>query len=242
MSKRDIDITIGGSKSGKNTNSGFGGFGSGITSSRNSSGYDRSSSYTEYTESKEDSNSMGLGKVYNYNEVLGTVGNTAKIGGGNNNASVWHMIEFCHKKSSDCWGSNALKHGAGGADGPYHAKAINIGWCDVDDNDIANFFYVLRDFNFDMDMINVAGNKITDYGVACIVNGITCINNQTLYSAANGWKPYLGPMKTVQHVKYLNLSGNNIGDDGAKVIADALAAGKLPSTRKIDISGNHYYF
>lgn len=176
---------------------------------------------------------------YSETEVLGTVGNTAKIGGGNNNASVWHMIEFCHKKSSDCWGSNALKHGAGGADGPYHVKAINIGWCDVDDNDIANFFYVLRDFNFDMDMINVAGNKITDYGVACIVNGITCINNQTLYSAANGWKPYLGPMKTVQHVKYLNLSGNNIGDQGAKVIADALAAGKLSSTRKIDISSNH---
>ena len=84
------------------------------------------------------SNSIGLGKEYHYTEILGTAGNKDKITGGNNSATVWYMIEFCHKKSSDCWGSNALDHEAGGADGPYHVKAINIGWCDVDDNDIAN--------------------------------------------------------------------------------------------------------
>ena len=89
-----------------------------------------------------------------------------------------------------------------------------------------------------MDIINVAGNKITDHGVECMIYGITSINNQTLYNPSN-WQPYQASMKTVQNVKSINLSGNNIGDGGAQVIAEALAGGKLPSTQKIDISGNH---
>ena len=183
------------------------------------------------------SNSVGLGKEYHYTEVLGTAGSTARDHN-NHCATIAYIIDFCRKQSSHCWGSNALDHPAGGAEGPYHAKAINIGWCDVDDNDMANLFYVLRDFNFNMDIINISGNKVGDHGVACMINGITGINYQTLYNPTN-WQPYKSPnLKVTQSVVKIILSNNKIGDHGAKTISDALASGKLPATKEIDVSGN----
>lgn len=56
-----------------------------------------------------------------------------------------------------------------------------------------------------------------------MIYGITCLQYQTLYSAESGWKPYQGSLKTVQSVVNINLSNNQIGDGGAKLLADAIA-------------------
>jgi len=183
------------------------------------------------------SNSQGLGKEYNYTEVLGTAGHVAKNVYGHS-ATVGYIIDFCKKKSGDCWGSNALNHGAGGADSALYVKAINLNSTDMDNNDAGNLFYVLQDFNFNLDIINLSNNKLGNVAVESMIYAITSVQYQTLYSAESGWKPYKSSLKTVQNVISINLSNNQIGDDGAKLLADYLAKGSLPSTKSIDLSGN----
>jgi hypothetical protein len=61
---------------------------------------------------------------------------------------------------------------------------------------------------------------------------------QTLYSADNGWKPYQSNLKTVQNVITINLSNNQIGDGGAKLLADYLANGSFLNLNSLNVSGN----
>ena len=178
-------------------------------------------------------------KVYNANEVLGTPDYTARNHNGHS-AGVGYITDFCRKQSGDCWGSNGLNHGATQLANPVHIKAINLARTGLDSNDAANLFYVLRDFNFNLDIINLSGNNIGDNGVACMINGITCLNKQTLYKAPE-WKPYAASFNTVQNVTILNLSNTNIGDKGVEVITDALVNGKIPATKYIDVSDNNIY-
>ena len=216
-------------------NSGGGGYSSGGNNknSGNSSNKNGGNSVS-YT---GNSNSQGLGKEYNYTEVLGTAGHVAKNVYGHS-ATVGYIIDFCKKKSGDCWGSNALNHGAGGADSALYVKAINLNSTDMDNNDAGNLFYVLQDFNFNLDIINLSNNKLGNVAVESMIYAITSVQYQTLYSAESGWKPYKSSLKTVQNVISINLSNNQIGDDGAKLLADYLAKGSLPSTKSIDLSGN----
>ena len=46
------------------------------------------------------------------------------------------------------------------------------------------------------------------------------------------------PKFITQNVVFLNLCNNNIGDRGAKTLADALTSGELQSTKEIDLHGN----
>ncbi|MEA0971690.1 hypothetical protein Megvenef_01674 [Candidatus Megaera venefica] len=153
--------------------------------------------------------------------------------------TIDQIIEFSRRKSADCWGSNALHHGSGGKDAPQYIKAINLGRTDMHDKDAGNLFYVLRDFNFNLDILNLSNNRIGDLGVESMIYGITSLQYQTLYSAESGWKPYQSNLKTVQSVITINLSNNQIGDKGAYILADHLAKGNLPNTKFIDVSGNH---
>ena len=194
----------------------------------------QNSSSVSYT---GNSNSQGLGKEYHYTEVLGTAGNKDKNIYGHS-AVVGYIIDFCRKTSTDCWGSNGLQHGYGGRDGPINTKAINLANTDMDNNDAGNLFYVLRDFNFNLDIINLSNNRIGDLGVESMIYGITSLQYQTLYSADNGWKPYQSNLKTVQNVITINLSNNQIGDGGAKLLADYLANGSFPSTKTIVVYDN----
>jgi len=201
-----------------------GGYGGG-----SSSNYSSSSSIPAHT--------RGLDKIYNHSDVLGAYGNTDR----NHNAhskTVANIIDYCREFSSHCWGSNALDHKAGGAEGAMHVKAINLGKAGLDSNDAANLFYVLRDFNFNLDIINLSGNNIGDNGVACMMNGITSQNKQTLYKAPE-WKPYTAAFNTVQKVTILNLSSVNMGDKGVEIVMEVLASGQLPATKYIDLHGNN---
>ena len=83
------------------------------------------------------------------------------------------------------------------------------------DRDSGNLFYVLRDFNFNLEILNLSNNRIGDLGVESMIYGITGLQYQTLYSAESGWKPYQSSIKTVQNVISINLSNNQISDKGA---------------------------
>lgn len=189
------------------------------------------SSYSGY------GNSQGLGKLYEPEEVLGMSGHTKKNPSGDSE-TIDQIIEFSRRKSADCWGSNALNHGSGGKDAPQYIKAINLGGTDMHDRDSGNLFYVLRDFNFNLEILNLSNNRIGDLGVESMIYGITGLQYQTLYSAESGWKPYQSSIKTVQNVISINLSNNQISDKGAELLAHYLANGSLPSTKFIDVSGN----
>ena len=205
--------------------------------SRGGSGYsnNQNNSSVSYT---ANNNSQGLGKQYALTEVLGSPGNTSKNAYGDS-GPIHDIIAFCRKKSGDCWGSNALHHGAGGVDGPLYVKAINLGRTDMHDKDAGNLFYVLRDFNFNLDVINLSNNKLGNVAVESMIYGITCLQYQTLYNPSN-WQPYLSTIKTVQSVVNINLSNNQIGDDGAKLLAHYLANGSLPHLKHLDVSGNQF--
>jgi len=189
------------------------------------------SSYSGY------GNSQGLGKLYEPEEVLGMSGHTGKNSYGDSE-TIDQIIEFSRRKSADCWGSNALNHGSGEKDAPLYVKAINLGKTDMYDKDAGNLFYVLRDFNFNLEILNLSNNRIGDLGLESMIYGITSLQFQTLYGADNGWKPYQSSLKTVQSVITINLSNNQIGDKGAYIIADHLAKGNLPSLKSLDVSGN----
>jgi hypothetical protein len=182
--------------------------------------------------------SQGLGKQYAPTEVLGASGNTSKNVYGDS-GPIHDIIAFCRKKSGDCWGSNALHHGHGGVDGPLYVKAINLARTDMHDKDAGNLFYVLRDFNFNLDIINLSNNKLGNVAVESMICRITCLQYQTLYNPSN-WQPYQSTIKTVQSVVNINLSNNQIGDDGAKLLAHYLTNGTLPHLKSLDVSGNQF--
>ncbi len=185
------------------------------------------SSYSGY------GNSQGLGKLYEPEEVLGMSGHTKKNPYGDSE-TIDQIIEHCNKMSNSCWGSNAILCGGGKG----YMKAINLGSIDMHDRDSGNLFYTLRNYNFNLEILNLSNNRIGDLGVESMIYGITSIQYQTLYSADNGWKPYQSNLKTVQNVITINLSNNQIGDGGAKLLADYLANGSFLNTKSINVSGN----
>jgi len=185
------------------------------------------SSYSGY------GNSQGLGKLYEPEEVLGMSGHTKKNPYGDSE-TIDQIVDYCRKKSGEAWGSNAIVCGGGKG----YMKVINLSRTDMHDNDCGNLFYTLKDFNFNLEILNLSNNRIGDLGLESMIYGITSLQFQTLYSADNGWKPYQSSLKTVQNVITINLSNNQIGDKGAYILADHLAKGNLPSTKSIDFSGN----
>jgi hypothetical protein len=75
---------------------------------------------------------------------------------------------------------------------------------------------------------NIAVNTI-DLSNNCI--SLTPTKNMPFFS-------FNYPFYTTWNVLRLDLSNNNIGDDGAKCIADGLAKGFFPITKQINLSGN----
>ena len=196
MSKNYNSITINGRSTPSSSNAGGNSY-SGSSRRGGESHTDRGQNYNSGGSDNQNSassatytgngNSQGLGKQYAPAEVLGSPGNTSKNVYGDS-GPIHDIIAFCRKKSGDCWGSNALHHGPGGVDGPLYVKAINLGRTDMHDKDAGNLFYVLRDFNFNLDIINLSNNKLGNVVVESMIYGITCANYQTLYNPSN-WQP-----------------------------------------------------
>lgn len=89
----------------------------------------------------------------------------------------------------------------------------------------------------DMYWLSSIFNTHTPKGLA--VNTVDLSNNCLKLEQDNGlpffsFKPY----NQVRNILRIDLSNNNIGDYGAKVVADGLANGVFPITKQINLSGN----
>lgn len=69
-------------------------------------------------------------------------------------------------------------------------------------------------------------------------NCLTLVRDPNLTYQDLPFFSFNSPYNTPRNILRLDLSNNQIGDAGAKVIADALACGVLPITKQINLSGN----
>ena len=168
---------------------------------------------------------------YSYLEILGVCGDTSKHDQfPAQSKQVADIIQFMNDESGRCWGSNALH-------GRKVINLSNTGMQGFDLGNLAytlrNFNFNLEAILLNDNYIGDHGDHIW-----ALINGITSTNMQTLYNP-NGWQPYTSNIPVTQSVVYLNLSNTNIGDEAAKRIADGLLTGRMASTQRIDLSGNN---
>ena len=70
-------------------------------------------------------------------------------------------------------------------------------------------------------------------------NCLTLVRDSNLGYVDLPFFSFNAPYNTHRNILRLDLSNNNIGDAGAKVVADGLANGVFPITKKINLSGNN---
>ena len=93
---------------------------------------------------------------------------------------------------------------------------------DLTEIDMVYFSNEMAPYSARFNYLDFSYNRINDSGISCLV------------------KHAFVPTGTyAKHVVSLNLSNNNLGDDSAQIISNALVGGQLPATRSIDVSGNN---
>jgi len=98
--------------------------------------------------------------------------------------------------------------------------------------------------NDDMYWLSSIFNTHTRKGLAVNMvdlsnNNITLIRDHKLTYQDLPFFSFNSPYNTPRNILRLDLSNNQIGDAGAKAIADALANGVLPITKYVNLSGNN---
>ena len=126
------------------------------------------------------------------------------------------MINHIFRLSGDRLGSNALSG----------TKLFVFVNSDLKGGDLFYLGHILKSFNFNLNAIFLQNNTITDERVGYLLTGITSSNYQVLYNPSR----YTSTVSVVQNVNYLDLSNNQIGDNGVKTISDTIASGRLPNT------------
>lgn len=93
---------------------------------------------------------------------------------------------------------------------------------DLTEIDMVYFSNEMAPYSARFNYLDFSYNRINDSGISCLFNNA------------------LIPTGTyAKHVVSLNLSNNNLGNDSAIIISNALVGGQLPATRSIDVSGNN---
>jgi hypothetical protein len=93
--------------------------------------------------------------------------------------------------------------------------------CDLTEVDMVYYCNQMAGYSVRFEYLDFSYNRINDSGIRCL------------------FKHSFIPTGTyAKHIVNLNLSKNNIGDDSAKIISQALVDGKMPATKSIDVSGN----
>jgi hypothetical protein len=94
--------------------------------------------------------------------------------------------------------------------------------CDLTEVDMVYYCNQMAGYSVRFEYLDFSYNRINDSGIRCL------------------FKHSFIPTGTyAKHIVNLNLSNNNIGDDSAKIISQALVDGKMPATKSIDVSGNN---
>ena len=92
---------------------------------------------------------------------------------------------------------------------------------DLTEIDMVYFSNEMAPYSARFNYLDFSYNRINDSGISCL------------------FKHAFVPTGTyAKHVISLNLSNNNLGDDSAIIISNAIANGQLTATRDIDVSGN----
>jgi hypothetical protein len=92
---------------------------------------------------------------------------------------------------------------------------------DLTEIDMVYFSNEMAPYSARFNYLDFSYNRVNDSGISCL------------------FKHAFVPTGTyAKHVVSLNLSNNNLGNDSAIIISNAIANGQLPATRSIDISGN----
>jgi hypothetical protein len=139
---------------------------------------------------------------------------------------VSHDKRHCRDYSEKPQVNKEMLAAARGIDSKNNAKAVNF--------ILFHDCYLNDD---DMYWLSSIFNTHTPKGLA--VNTVDLSNN-CLRLEEDYNLPFFSfkPYNQVRIIGRLDLSNNNIGDYGAKVVADALENGVLPNTKHIDVSGN----
>ena len=136
-------------------------------------------------------------------------------------------------------------------------RAINLASSGVKDSDLSKFCAVINSYTFNLEALYLNNNAIGNSGIAELIPAIKGSKYTMYRQFENGQSVYpprivaedlrflnykydpSNPKFITQNVVFLNLCNNNIGDRGAKTLADALKSGELQSTKSIDVSGNN---
>lgn len=92
-----------------------------------------------------------------------------------------------------------------------------------------------------MESILLQGNKLTAKHIPELISGITSVRHQTIceyVDRSKVFKEWHGHL-TVQHVKYLNISNNQIGDEGASIFAEAIKTGRFTHLKSLNLADNN---
>jgi hypothetical protein len=135
-------------------------------------------------------------------------------------------------------------------------RAINLASSGVKDSDLSKFCAVINSYTFNLEALYLNNNAIGNSGIAELIPAIKGSKYTMYRQFENGQSVYpprivaedlrflnykydpSNPKFITQNVVFLNLCNNNIGDRGAKTLADALKSGELQSTKEIDLHGN----
>ena len=97
----------------------------------------------------------------------------------------------------------------------------------------------LYGYTLNLQSFNISNNSMGPVGLDYLIKGAIGIDH--LQKGGNDINNMMQGMLTLPSTSIvcLNLANNNIGDIGADILGHALANGKLPATKHIDVSNNY---
>ena len=142
--------------------------------------------------------------------------------------AVDSIIDHAITRNSQGYGANALAS----------LKTLNLSHNYLGDEKLQRLNDGLYGYTLNLQSFNFSNNSMGAVGLDHLIKGSIGIAH--LQAGGNDIHNIMQGILTLpsSSIICLNLANNNIGDIGADIIGHALANGKLPATKNIDVSGN----
>lgn len=114
-----------------------------------------------------------------------------------------------------------IKHNGNGSVSIDKLRFFTLRDSDLTEIDMVYFSNEMAPYSARFNYLDFSYNRINDSGIFCLFNNA-----------------FIPTGTYAKHVVSLNLSNNNLGNDSAIIISNAIANGQLTATRAIDVSGN----
>ena len=188
-------------------------------------GYGGSSSGGGSSESKSNESSYGL---HNLKELPRIASETTFAATCHGSIAVNSIIDHAITRNSLGYGPDALAS----------LTTLNLSHNYLSDGHAKILSDGLYGYTLNLQVFNFCNNKIGPLGLDFLIKGSIGIDHlQKGGSDIHNMMQGILTLPTTSIV-CLNLANNNIGDVGADILGHALANGKLPTTKYVDISGN----